>query len=168
MLSGDELYIAIGIIGATVMPHNLYLHSALVQSRDVTRSRAGGGRGLPLQPGRLVGGHELRVLRERGDSDRGGGHVLPRTSGRPSSKTPTRCSTACWATWLAPYAFALALLCAGQSSTITGTLAGQITMEGFLRFRIRPWLRRLVTRSLAIIPAVAVILADGRRASTNC
>ena len=72
-------------------------------------------------------------------------------------------------TWLAPFAFALALLCAGQSSTITGTLAGQITMEGFLQFRIRPWLRRLVTRALAIIPAVAVILL-GRRtaASTNC
>jgi manganese transport protein len=65
--------------------------------------------------------------------------------------------------WMAPYAFALALLCAGQSSTITGTLAGQITMEGFLQFRIRPWLRRLVTRSLAIVPAVIVILVAGDR-----
>jgi manganese transport protein len=65
--------------------------------------------------------------------------------------------------WLAPYAFALALLCAGQSSTITGTLAGQITMEGFLQFRIRPWLRRLVTRTLAVIPAVCVILMMGEQ-----
>jgi manganese transport protein len=66
-------------------------------------------------------------------------------------------------TWLAPYAFALALLCSGQSSTITGTLAGQITMEGFLQLRIRPWLRRLMTRALAIIPAMAVIMAAGER-----
>src|SRR5207248_8852897 len=60
-------------------------------------------------------------------------------------------------TRVAPFAFALALICAGQSSTITGTLAGQITMEGFLQFRMRPWLRRLITRSLAIIPAIIVI-----------
>src|SRR5207248_926245 len=64
-------------------------------------------------------------------------------------------------TRVAPFAFALALICAGQSSTITGTLAGQITMEGFLHFRMRPWLRRLITRSLAIVPAVVVITING-------
>src|SRR5207302_326047 len=67
----------------------------------------------------------------------------------------------------APIAFALALLCAGQSSTLTGTLAGQITMEGFLRFRMRPWLRRLMTRSLAIVPAIIVIALNKENGLEN-
>src|SRR5262249_18703261 len=70
-------------------------------------------------------------------------------------------------TKVAPVVFAIALICAGQSSTITGTLAGQITMEGFLHFRIRPWLRRLITRSLAIIPAVIVIGISGEHGTTR-
>src|SRR5205814_6303870 len=68
---------------------------------------------------------------------------------------------------LAPTAFAIALIAAGQSSTLTGTLAGQITMEGFLRFRMRPWLRRLITRALAIVPAIVVITLTGEGGTTN-
>jgi manganese transport protein len=161
VLSGQELYIAIGILGATVMPHNLYLHSALVQSRDVTRSRQAVAEAcqynlvdsaVAMNCAFLVNAAILIVAAatfwQRGIqvAEIQEAHtMLDKVLG----------------TWLAPYAFAIALLCAGQSSTITGTLAGQITMEGFLRFRIRPWLRRLVTRSLAIIPAVAVIVAMG-------
>src|SRR5262249_17282530 len=70
-------------------------------------------------------------------------------------------------TRVAPISFAVALICAGQSSTLTGTLAGQITMEGFLRFRMRPWLRRMITRALAIIPAVIVIAWTGKRGTYN-
>ena len=95
--------------------------------------------------------------------DRGRGDVLRRGIRSTEIQDAHAMLDSLLGSWLAPYAFALALLCAGQSSTITGTLAGQITMEGFLRFRIRPWLRRLVTRTLAIVPAVAVILGHGRR-----
>lgn len=163
MLSGPKLYVAIAILGATVMPHNLYLHSALVQSRDVTRSRQAVAEAcrfnlidstVAMNGAFFINAAILIVaaatfhangieVTEIQDA-----HEMLRKVLGPS---------------IAPYAFALALLCAGQSSTITGTMAGQITMEGFLRFRIRPWLRRLVTRTLAIVPAVAVILAVGDR-----
>ncbi len=162
-LSGAELYIAIGILGATVMPHNLYLHSALVQSRDVHRSRAGVAQAckfnfvdsaVAMNLAFLVNAAILIVsaaafhsrdivVTEIQQASALLGHVL--------------------GTRIAPIVFALALLCAGQSSTITGTLAGQITMEGFLRFKIRPWLRRLITRSIAIIPAVLVIASVGEK-----
>jgi manganese transport protein len=160
-LSGVELYIAIGIIGATVMPHNLYLHSALVQSRDVTRSRQAVSDAckynlidstIAMNAAFFVNAAILIVAaatfwtRQVQVTEIQQAHaLLEQTLG----------------TQIAPIAFALALLCAGQSSTITGTLAGQITMEGFLRFRIKPWLRRLITRLMAIIPAVSVILWVG-------
>ncbi len=161
VLSGSELYIAIGILGATVMPHNLYLHSALVQSRDVTRNRPAVAEAcqynlvdsmVAMNCAFFVNAAILIVaaatFHARGiqiDQIQDAHAMLDSLLG----------------SWLAPYAFALALLCSGQSSTITGTLAGQITMEGFLRFRIRPWVRRLVTRALAIVPAVAVIVVSG-------
>ena len=161
VLGGPDLYIAIGILGATVMPHNLYLHSALVQSRDVTRSRGAVAEAcrfnlvdsaVAMNGAFLVNAAILIVaaatFHARGiqvNQIQDAHDMLDSVLG----------------SWLAPYAFALALLCAGQSSTVTGTLAGQITMEGFLRLRVRAWVRRLVTRTLAIIPAVAVILATG-------
>ncbi len=142
-LSGLELYVAIGIIGATVMPHNLYLHSALVQSRDVTRSRqavtdackynlidssiAMNGAFFVNAAILIVAAATFWATTEPVTEIQQAHALLEQTLGSQ----------------IAPIAFALALLCAGQSSTITGTLAGQITMEGFLRFRIRPWLRRL-------------------------
>jgi manganese transport protein len=162
-LSAAQLYVAIGILGATVMPHNLYLHSALVQSRDVTRSRQAVGEAchynlidsvVAMNFAFLVNAAILVVAaatfwtREIPVTEIQQAHEL--LEGTLGSR-------------IAPIAFALALICAGQSSTITGTLAGQITMEGFLRFRMRPWLRRLVTRTLAIAPAVAVILATGEQ-----
>lgn len=161
VLNGDELYIAIGILGATVMPHNLYLHSALVQSRDVTRSREAVAQAcrynfvdsaVAMNAAFFVNAAILIVA--AATFFQNGVHVTQIQQAHSMLDSVL-------GSWIAPYAFALALLCAGQSSTITGTLAGQITMEGFLQLRIRPWLRRLVTRALAIIPAVAVILTVG-------
>lgn len=156
-LGPEALYIAIGIIGATVMPHNLYLHSALVQSRNVSRTREGISQGtrfnlvdstIALNGALFVNAAILivaaavfgaRGIRVEGITD---AHKLL------DNLLGTR---------IAPIAFALALIIAGQASTVTGTLAGQITMEGFLRFRMRPWLRRLITRGLAVVPAMLVI-----------
>ncbi len=162
-LSGAQLYVAIGILGATVMPHNLYLHSALVQSRDVHRSRDGVAQAcrynlldsaIAMNLAFFVNAAILIVsaaaFHARGiqvDEIQQAHQLLDHVLGSS----------------LAPVAFALALLCAGQSSTITGTLAGQISMEGFLRFKIRPWLRRLITRSIAIVPAVLVIASVGEK-----
>jgi manganese transport protein len=159
-LSGLELYIAIGIIGATVMPHNLYLHSALVQSRDVTRSRQAVAQACKYNfidstiamNGAFFVNAAIMI-------------VAAATFWNKVEVTEIQQAHALLeqtlGSQIAPVAFALALLCAGQSSTITGTLAGQITMEGFLHFRIRPWLRRLITRTLAITPAVIVIILAG-------
>jgi manganese transport protein len=161
ILSGQELYVAIGILGATVMPHNLYLHSALVQSRDVTRSRQAVAEACHFN---LVDSTvamngaffiNVAILVVAGATFHARGIVVEQI------QDAHQMLDSLLGSWLAPYAFALALLCSGQSSTITGTLAGQITMEGFLRFRIRPWVRRLVTRAFAIVPAVAVILISG-------
>jgi manganese transport protein len=160
-LSGDALYIAIGILGATVMPHNLYLHSALVQSRKVERTPEGLKQALKynfidsaiaLNCAFFVNAAILIVSAATFFS-----------RGIPVSEIQEahRLLDGLLGTKWAPACFAIALICAGQSSTITGTLAGQITMEGFLHFRMRPWLRRLITRSIAIVPAVLVISATG-------
>ncbi|MEN6367407.1 MAG: Nramp family divalent metal transporter [Thermoguttaceae bacterium] len=159
MLGGAELYIAIGILGATVMPHNLYLHSALVQSRDVTRSREAVAEACRFNLLDSAVAMNIAFLINAAILVVAGATFFPDPVTRIQD-APALLDRLL-GTWLAPYAFAIALLCAGQSSTITGTLAGQITMEGFLRFRIRPWLRRLVTRAMAIAPAVAVILITG-------
>lgn len=160
-LSGAELYVAIGILGATVMPHNLYLHSALVQSRDVTKSRIAVAEAcrfnlvdsaIAMNAAFLVNAAILVVAAATFFQH---GQVVTEIPDAAKMLENLLGSK------IAPIAFALALLCAGQSSTITGTLAGQITMEGFLRFRLRPWLRRLITRTLAIAPAVIVIAHAG-------
>ncbi len=164
-LSGDSLYIAMGIIGATVMPHNLYLHSSLVQSRRVERSIEGKREAchmnfvdsaVALNAAFFVNAAILVLA----------GAVF-HTSGHQDVaqlKDAHRLLAPLLGTSLASTVFAIALLCSGQSSTITGTLAGQIVMEGFLRIRIRPWLRRLISRSLAIIPAAIVIMTRGESA----
>ena len=162
-LSGRELFLAIGILGATVMPHNLYMHSALVQSRDVTRSRPAVAEAckynlidsaVAMNCAFLVNAAILIVAAATFWARQIQVTEIQQAHALLDGVLGTR---------IAPYAFAVALLCSGQSSTITGTLAGQITMEGFLRFHVRPWLRRLVTRALAIIPAVAVIILVGER-----
>ena len=163
VLSGPKLYVAIAILGATVMPHNLYLHSALVQSRDVTRSRQAVAEACHYN---LV---DSAIAMNAAFFVNAAILIVAATTFYAHGIQVNEIQDAhamlngLLGTWLAPYAFALALLCSGQSSTITGTLAGQITMEGFLQLRIRPWLRRLMTRALAIIPAMAVIMVAGER-----
>ncbi|TDS12258.1 Nramp family divalent metal transporter [Sphingobacterium paludis] len=156
------LYIAIGIIGATVMPHNLYLHSALVQTRKIEKTAPSIRRALKynfldsaiaLNIAFLVNAAILilaaSVFHNNGMHDVAELQDAYRLLGSTLGSE--------WA----PKLFAIALILAGQSSTITGTLAGQIVMEGYLRLRISPLLRRLLTRLLAIVPAVIVILLFG-------
>lgn len=164
VLSGEALYIAIGIIGATVMPHNLYLHSSLVQTRKFDRDSKGIKEALKfnfidtavalnlaffVNAAILIlaaaafyknGMHEVAEIQ---DAHKLLGNIFGN---------------------VAPTLFAIALIAAGQSSTVTGTLAGQIIMEGHLNLRIQPWLRRLLTRLLAIIPAFFTILYFGEDA----
>lgn len=162
--NNTALYIAIGIIGATVMPHNLYLHSALVQTRKIKRDDAGIKRALKLNfidsaialnlaffVNAAILVLAATVFFKTGRTDVG------------EIKQAHELLAPMLGTNLAPILFAVALIAAGQSSTITGTLAGQIVMEGYLKLRIAPWIRRLMTRLIAIIPAVIVILINGER-----
>ena len=156
------LYIAIGIIGATVMPHNLYLHSALVQTRKIKRDKAGIKRALKLNFIDSAIALNLAFFVNAAIL------VLAATvffkTGRTDVaeiKQAHELLAPMLGTSLAPILFAVALIASGQSSTITGTLAGQIVMEGYLKLRIAPWIRRLMTRLIAVIPAVIVILING-------
>jgi manganese transport protein len=161
-LDGESLYIAMGILGATVMPHNLYLHSALVQSRAVEVSIEGKREACRLN---LVDSAvalncalfvNAAILVLAGAVFHTTGHQdVARLEDAHQLLAPLL------GTGLASTVFAIALLCSGQSSTITGTLAGQIVMEGFLNIRIRPWLRRLITRIIAIVPAAIVAMFYG-------
>ena len=156
------LYIAIGIIGATVMPHNLYLHSSLVQTRKFDRSKAGIKQALKynlidstiaLNLAFFVNAAIL-ILAAATFYKAGLFHVAEI---QDAHKLLAPMLGSKWA----PILFAIALIAAGQSSTITGTLAGQIIMEGYLNLRIQPWVRRIITRLIAIVPAVIVILIYG-------
>lgn len=161
-LNNGALYIAVGIIGATVMPHNLYLHSALVQTRKISPDKKGIKTAIKynlidstvaLNAAFLVNTAILvlaaTVFYKTGNTEvakiQDAHHLLEPLLGSA----------------LAPILFAVALIAAGQSSTITGTMAGQIVMEGYLHLRINPWLRRLLTRLIAIVPAVLVIVIYG-------
>jgi manganese transport protein len=158
------LYIAIGIIGATVMPHNLYLHSALVQTRKIRRTKQGIKKAIRLN---II---DSAVALNLAFFVNAAILVLAATvffkTGRTDVaeiKTAHHLLDQLLGTKVAPVLFAVALICSGQSSTVTGTLAGQIVMEGYLRLRINPWVRRLITRLIAIIPAVIVILVNGEK-----
>jgi len=160
-LTPGQLYVALGILGATVMPHNLYLHSSLVQSRDVPRSREGVAQAcrfnlidsaIALGGAMLVNAAIMITAAAAFWAHRVRVTELQQAHGLLENLLGST---------VAPVAFALALLASGQSATVTGTLAGQITMEGFLQFRLRPWLRRLSTRLMAIAPAVIVVLVVG-------
>jgi manganese transport protein len=158
----EALYIAIGIIGATVMPHNIYLHSALVQTRKIKRDDKGIRRALKLNFIDSAVALNLAFFVNAAIL------VLAATvfynTGRTEVaeiKEAHRLLDPLLGSSLAPTLFAIALIASGQSSTVTGTLAGQIVMEGYLRLRINPWVRRLVTRLVAIIPAVIVIVING-------
>ena len=158
------LYIAIGILGATVMPHNLYLHSSIVQTRrylDTRDSKAEAIRfatidssvalmsalfinaAILIVSAAVFHGTEYESVADIGDAYKLLSPLLGTTA--------------------AGVLFAVALLCSGQNATLTGTLAGQIVMEGFVNIRLRPWLRRLITRLVAIVPAVIVVILYGER-----
>lgn len=160
--SDEALYIAIGIIGATVMPHNLYLHSSLVQTRRIDTSEKGIwsaikynfiDSAIALNAAFFV--NSAILILAASTFFRAG--MFEVSDIQDSYKFLAPLAGTKWASIL----FGVALVAAGQSSTITGTLAGQIVMEGYLNLRIAPWLRRLITRLIAIIPAYIVILLYG-------
>ncbi|MEO8504115.1 MAG: Nramp family divalent metal transporter [Acidobacteriota bacterium] len=158
----EAFYIALGILGATVMPHNLYLHSALVQTRDVAPSSAGKQQAIRhntvdtvIALGAAFFVNAAILVVAAAVFNRGGYHEVSELQEAHRLLAPLLGAP------IASTAFAVALLASGQSSTITGTLAGQIVMEGFLDIRVRPWLRRMVTRLLAIVPAVILIAVSG-------
>ena len=156
------LYVAIGIIGATVMPHNLYLHSALVQTRKIKREEKYIRQALKLNLWDSAIALNLAFFVNAAILILAGAVFFK--SGRTEVASITEAHqllSPLLGTKMASILFAVALIAAGQSSTITGTLAGQIVMEGHLRLRINPLLRRLITRLLAIIPAVIVIGISG-------
>lgn len=162
MPSEAALYIAIGIIGATVMPHNLYLHSSLVQTRKFDRSNAGIKQALKynfidstiaLNLAFFV--NAAILILAAATFYKNGMYQVAEIQDAHRFLAPLL------GTKWAPILFAIALIAAGQSSTITGTLAGQIIMEGYLNLRIQPWVRRIITRLIAIIPAVIVISIFG-------
>jgi manganese transport protein len=161
----DMLYLAIGILGATVMPHNLYLHSSIVQTRAFALNPEGKREAIRFATldSTLALGFSLFINAAILVLGAAAFHVHGLNDVADISQA-YRLLTPVLGASFASVLFAAALLCSGQNSTLTGTLAGQIVMEGFLHWRIRPWLRRLITRSMAIIPAAIVIglLGEGR------
>ncbi len=164
------IYVAIGIIGATVMPHNLYLHSALVQSRRLQKDEASVRKAVwfnaldstvALSVAFFVNAAILVlaaiVFYGKTSVTVAGGYVVKFSPDSDWIRIAYLTLAPLLGTAAASMLFVVALLASGQSSTITGTLAGQVVMEGFMHWRMRPWLRRLITRVLAIIPAVLII-----------
>jgi len=160
-----DLYVAMAILGATVMPHNLYLHSALVQTRRIGRTpqsiRSANRFNLldctvALNVAFFV---NVAILVMAAAVFYRHGIVVTELKQAYETLSPLVGHVA------AGVVFAVALICSGQSSTLTGTMAGQIVMEGFLQMRLQPWLRRLVTRLIAIVPAVIVIALQGEAGS---
>jgi len=163
----EMLYVAIGILGATVMPHNLYLHSSIVQTRKYEQTKA--GRKEAIKFATIDSSVALMfalfinaaILIVSAASFHGSGEKVEEIQHAYKLLSPVLGVT------VASTVFAVALLASGQNSTLTGTLAGQIVMEGFLNIRLRPWLRRLITRLIAIVPAVIVIAISGEKGTTD-
>jgi manganese transport protein len=164
----EMLYIAIGIIGATVMPHNLYLHSSIVQTRAFGQNEKGRREAIKYSviDSTVALGFALfinaaiLVLGAAAFHTRGLNEVA-------DIAEAYKLLSPVLGVGLASTVFALALLASGQNSTLTGTLAGQIVMEGFLQIRLKPWIRRLVTRTIAIVPAILVIGFAGEAKLTS-
>jgi manganese transport protein len=164
----EMLYLALGILGATVMPHNLYLHSGLVQTRGYGSSNEERHEAISLATidssialcFAFVINASILIL-AAATFHRAGQTDVAELGQAHSFLSPLLGST------LAPTLFAVALICCGLNSTITATLSGQIVMEGFLNWRIAPWLRRLVTRTIAILPAVVVTIWAGEKATAQ-
>ena len=174
------LYLAIGIIGATVMPHNLYLHSALVQSRKFQKDEPSIRSAIrfnsidsivALTIAFFVNAAILvlaaMVFFGKASVTASGGHVIAFNASSDWIRVAYLTLAPLLGTAAASTLFAVALLASGQSSTITGTLAGQVVMEGFMHWRIQPWVRRLITRTLAILPAVFIIGLRGDSSVTD-
>jgi len=164
--NNEALYIAIGIIGATVMPHNLYLHSSLVQTRKIERTFKGIKEAIKFNfidtfialNLALFVNAAILILAAAAFFSTGNNQVS-------EIQDAHNLLNDILGTKFAPILFAIALIAAGQSSTLTGTLSGQIVMEGYLNLRIQPWLRRIITRLIAIIPAFIVIHLFGEDAT---
>jgi manganese transport protein len=160
-IDSASLYIAVGIFGATVMPHNLYLHSALVQTRRIGTTTADKRQACRFNlldstialNGALFVNAAILIMSAAVFFER---HIVVREIQQAHQLLSPFLGTT-----VASVLFGLALLCSGQSSTLTGTMAGQIVMEGFLQFRIQPWLRRAITRFFAITPAALTIYLAG-------
>ncbi|MGZ5197188.1 MAG: Nramp family divalent metal transporter, partial [Kaistella sp.] len=162
------LYIAIGILGATVMPHNLYLHSSIIQTRNYERTTTGKKEAIKFATIDstaslflaffinaailIVAAATFHTTGNKDIADIHDAHKM---------LAPILGTT------FASIFFAVALLASGQNSTLTGTLAGQIVMEGFLNIRLKPWLRRLITRLIAVIPALIVTIIYGEKGTTD-
>ncbi|KIL38574.1 manganese transporter [Gordoniibacillus kamchatkensis] len=161
------LYIALGILGATVMPHNLYLHSSIVQTRNYERTLEGKRAAIrfatidstvALMMALFINAAILILAASAF-------HTLGQEVGEIQEAYRLLGTTL--GTAGAGILFGVALLASGQNSTLTGTLAGQIVMEGFLNIRMKPWLRRMITRLIAIVPAVVVSIVYGEKGTTN-
>ena len=164
LANNEMLYIAMGILGATVMPHNLYLHSSIVQTRAWNTSvedkkqaikYATIDSSVALSMAFFVNAAIMVVA--AAVFHRAGRYDVGDIRDAYQLLSPLLGTTA------ASVLFAVALLCSGQNATLTGTLAGQIVMEGFINLRLRPWLRRLITRLIAIVPAIIVTVLYGER-----
>jgi manganese transport protein len=164
----EKLYLAVGILGATVMPHNLYLHSSVVQTRKYAPTAAGRREAvryafadstIALSLALFINAAILIVAAATF-------HTTGNTQVAEIQDAYQLLTPLLGATW-ASTVFALALLASGQNSTLTGTLAGQIVMEGFLDLRLRPWMRRLLTRAIAIVPAAVVSVLYGERGTAQ-
>jgi manganese transport protein len=164
-LNRSSLYLAVTILGATVMPHNMYLHSALVQTRNIDRSELSKRTAcrynlidsIVALNGAMFVNCAILVL--------AAAVFFKRSIVVTEIQQAHELLVPLLGTSMAGVLFALALLCSGQSSTLTGTMAGQVVMEGFLNIRMRPWLRRLITRMLAVVPAALTIYFAGDKAT---
>jgi manganese transport protein len=174
------LYVATGIIGATVMPHNLYLHSALVQSRKLQQDRASVRRAIQFNTIDSTAALTIAffvnaailvlaaiVFYGRQSIEVPGGQIVTFSPESDWIRVAYLTLAPLLGTAAGSTLFAVALLASGQSSTITGTLAGQVVMEGFMHWRLQPWVRRLITRGLAILPAVVIIGVRGDSSVTD-
>jgi manganese transport protein len=174
------IYVAIGIIGATVMPHNLYLHSALVQSRKLQKDEASVRQAVKFNTIDSVIALTIAffvnaailvlaaiVFYGKDNVAVAGGQIVKLAAESDWIRVAYLTLAPLLGTAAASTLFAVALLASGQSSTITGTLAGQVVMEGFMHWRIKPWIRRLITRTIAILPAVFIIGLRGDSSVTD-
>ncbi|MDE3028535.1 MAG: Nramp family divalent metal transporter, partial [Paracoccaceae bacterium] len=168
LASPDMLYLALGIIGATVMPHNLYLHSSIIQTRAIGPTTA--DKRDAIRMGTVDSTVALTIALFINAAILILAAAVFHTSGQTNVaeiQDAYKLLGGAVGTALAPILFGVALLCSGINSTVTATLAGQIVMEGFVQMRVAPWLRRLVTRAIAIVPALVVTLLYGEKGTAE-